>query len=62
MAKKVAKKNVCMCGCPHGHGWGMLILGLLVLGNAYYSWMGWPYFIGALAVIKGVMKMFGPCK
>jgi len=56
---EMAKNNVCMCGC--GHGWGMLVLGLLVLGNAYWPTVSWPVFIGALAVLKGLWSMFVPC-
>jgi len=58
MAKKVVKKNVCMhCG----HGWPMLIVGALVLGNAYWPTFSWPVFIGWLAVIGGLSKMMAPC-
>ena len=59
MAKKVVKKNVCMC--HHGHGWGMLVVGALVLANAYWAFMDWPYFVGGLAVLGGLSKMMMPC-
>lgn len=59
MAKKVSKKNV--CECHHGHGWGMLVLGALVLANAYWPMLSWPVFIGAAAVIGGLSKMMMPC-
>lgn len=56
MAK--AKDKVC---CPeiehHCHkckGLMMLVLGVLVLLNAYFRWLGWDYFIGAVLVLKGL--------
>ncbi|MBU2522954.1 MAG: hypothetical protein KKE23_01535 [Nanoarchaeota archaeon] len=59
MAKKVVKKNVRV---PCGNGWPMLIVGALVLANAYWPIVSWPVFIGWLAVICGLSKMIVPCK
>jgi uncharacterized membrane protein HdeD (DUF308 family) len=42
--------------------WGMLILGVLILINAYWSFMSWAGFIGALLVLAGLMKMLMPYK
>jgi hypothetical protein len=58
----MAKKDVCMCGHHHGHGWKMLAIGALVLANAYWPFASWPVFIGGLAVIKGIWMMCMPCK
>jgi len=60
MPRKEAE--VCKCGCHHGHKWKLVVLGLLVLANEYWSVMSWPYFIGGLAVLGGLLKMLLPCK
>ena len=59
----MAKKDACECmPMHHGHhGWKMLVAGLLVLANAYWAFLSWPYFIGGLAVLGGLVKMI-PCK
>ena len=57
----MAKKDMCMCGCGCGHGWPMIIVGALVLANAYWPMVSWPVFIGGLAVIGGIVKMIVPC-
>jgi len=57
----MAKKDVCMCGCHHGHEWKMLVLGLLVIANGMWAFMSWPYLLGGLAVLGGLAKMFWPC-
>jgi uncharacterized membrane protein HdeD (DUF308 family) len=36
---------------------GMVLLGLLVLANAYWSVMSWDYFIGIILVLAGFCKM-----
>jgi uncharacterized membrane protein HdeD (DUF308 family) len=56
---EIAKKNVCGCRCRHGLG--MLVGGLLILANAYWAFMSWPYFIGGLAALSGLWKMVVPC-
>lgn len=56
------KKEESMCMCHQGYSWKMLVVGLLILANAYWSVMGWGYFVGGLAVIGGLLKMFMPCK
>ena len=60
MPRKVAKKDMNMCH-HHGHGWKMLVVGALVLANAYWPTVTWPMFIGGLAVIGGLLKMMMPC-
>jgi len=55
----------CDCGC-HNHRWAgaiMLLVGALVLLNAYYMWLTWPVFIGALIIIKALKVIIMPkCK
>lgn len=45
-------------GKPHKM-WGvkMLVLGLLVLANAYWAFVEWPNFIGILLVLGGLWKL-----
>ena len=42
------------------HGAKMLVLGLLVLANAYWPTVDWVTFIGILLVVVGLMKMATP--
>lgn len=49
----------------HGHkykGVAMLVLGLLVLANAYWSYFKWGVFFGALLALGGLLKLLMPCK
>lgn len=51
-------RNVDMKNCPHkGKGVMMLVLGLLVLLNAYYSVLTWANFVGVLLVLCGLIKL-----
>lgn len=53
----MAKKKECCCkhrGCM------MLVLGLLVLANAYWAIVNWAVFIGAVLVLKGLLKLAMP--
>lgn len=43
-------------------GAGMLVLGLLVLANAYWEVLDWGLFFGALLVLGGLLKLFMPHK
>ena len=44
--------------CHHkGKGTMMLILGLLVLANAYWNVLDWAMFIGAVLALGGLAKM-----
>jgi len=54
MAKVTAKQ---MCEIHKGKGTMMLVLGLLVLANAYWNVTSWPIFIGAVLAIGGICKM-----
>lgn len=38
-------------------GWKMLIVGVLVILNAYFNVFNWANFIGLLLVIGGIMKL-----
>ena len=53
-------KSVPTCS-PNGHMScysGMLIvLGILVLLNAMYSWFTWGVFIGGIIILKGIILM-----
>lgn len=57
MPKVKEIKEECNCGAHHNHKWMgacMLLVGALVLLNAYYAWLSWPVFIGILIVLKGL--------
>jgi uncharacterized membrane protein HdeD (DUF308 family) len=58
----MAKKKEEMHEHHKGHGCMMLVLGLLVLGNAYWGWLNWAYFIGFALVLGGLCKMMMCCK
>jgi len=34
-----------------------LVLGLLILANAYWTVLGWAYFIGIILVLAGIIKL-----
>ena len=38
-------------------GLGMLVLGLLVLANAYWNVMTWGYFVGIVLILASLAKM-----
>jgi len=48
----------------HHMMWGgkMLVVGLVVLANAYWAFMRWDYLIGLLLVLGGLLKIVGCCK
>jgi hypothetical protein len=54
------------CGCgmgghtPQCMGAMKLILGALIIANAYWNWFGWAMFIGILLVVSGAIKMIMP--
>lgn len=41
---------------------GMLILGVLVLANVYWSMLSWGAFIGFVLVLLGFLKLLMPHK
>jgi hypothetical protein len=60
---QIAKKRIksvptCSTSCHMGCYSGMLIvLGILVLLNATYSWFTWGVFIGGIIILKGIILM-----
>ncbi len=58
MVKK--KANVCAHGGRSCAAW-MLILGLLILGNALWATVSWPVFIGAIVALVGLKQIIWPC-
>lgn len=60
MAKKKAK-DVCNCDYhdPQKKGLWMLVLGLLILGNAFWVWTAdWWIFAGYVLTAFGIVKLF----
>lgn len=43
-------------------GWCMLILGIIVLTNAYWAYIRWDYLIGIVLVVLGLKKALMCCK
>lgn len=61
MAKEKMDKEYCE-GHMKKKGLMMLILGLLILGNAYYSVASWSIFIGVIVAVAGFLKLIIPHK
>ena len=38
----------------------LIVLGILVLANAYLSVVSWAVFIGVIAIVAGLIKMMMP--
>ena len=36
----------------------LLVVGLLIITNAYWGFLTWDFFIGGLLVLFGVIKLF----
>ena len=58
---KMDNKMCMMGGCMRCRSGMKIILGLLVLANAYWNFTNWAYFIGGILVIAGILKMIKPC-
>jgi uncharacterized membrane protein HdeD (DUF308 family) len=44
-------------------GGKMIVLGLLIIANAYFGIFNWPWFIGGVLVLAGILKLAMPaCK
>lgn len=43
-----------------GKGVMALILGLLILANAYWSIVSWAYFVGIIIALAGLIKIVMP--
>tara|TARA_Y100000310_G_scaffold314502_1_gene363929 strand:+ start:2009 stop:2206 length:198 start_codon:yes stop_codon:yes gene_type:complete len=65
MVKKKMEAKTCStgscCGCM---GWGVLVLGVLILLNSLYGWVTWGVFIGVIIILKGLIVLLHPkvCK
>lgn len=67
MAKMPVKKEMAMdfekfVKYNKHKGMRMLILGLLVLANAYWSIVGWEWFAGIILVLAGLYKFLMPMR
>jgi len=56
MAKEMMKMDMCH-GMHKKKGAVMLVLGLLILANAYWSIVSWPVFIGIILALAGLGKI-----
>ena len=65
----MAKKGKMSSGaaCPSCHsvcgrckGIGLLVVGILVLANAVWSFVDWWLLVGALLVLKGLVMLVKP--
>ncbi len=49
------------CGCtPQCSAAKKLVLGALIVANAYWAWFNWAMFIGVVLVVAGAVKMIMP--
>ena len=48
--------------CRHCKGWTAIVIGVLVLLNAYFNFFTWGMFFGWLLVLLGLVKLFMPNK
>jgi len=55
-------KEIMQCECHKWKGWGMLVLGLLILLNAYWPFASWDKFLGGVLVVFGLFKLFAKRK
>jgi hypothetical protein len=47
----------------HGFKTAMIIIiGLLIIANAYFGFMTWDYFVGGILVLLGLIKLMMPHK
>jgi len=59
--KDMDMSNVCYGGaCAKCHSYKLIVLGIIVLINAYYPFARWDVLIGALLVIIGLLKLGKP--
>jgi hypothetical protein len=53
--------KMCMGGmCTKCHAWKWLVLGVIVLINAYWPFLSWDKLIGILLVLGGLIKLVMP--
>ena len=66
MPKKEEKMGMYYEECCGMHkrakAFGIIVLGLLVLANAYWPFMSWAGFIGGVLVLAGLWKLAKPQK
>ncbi|MDO8516681.1 MAG: hypothetical protein Q7S33_01010 [Nanoarchaeota archaeon] len=60
MPKKIVTDNKGCCMHKGLMGTKMLVLGLLIIANAYWMVMSWAYFIALIVIIAGLSKMIMP--
>jgi len=66
--RHVAKDDMAMDGGSAKHwmmhkkimGGKMIILGALIVANAYWGLLNWPWFIGGVLVLAGIAKLAMP--
>ena len=58
----MAKKGCMNMDVHRMKGILMLVVGLLVLANVYWSFLSWGAFIGILFVVLGLIKSLMPYK
>ena len=47
--------------CNHKQkGWGLLVLGLLILINVYWPFLSWGAFVGFVLALGGFLKLLMP--
>jgi len=52
----------CACACKGCFGTKMIVLGLIVLANAYWNFLSWATLIGILLILAGIIKFAMPCR
>ena len=58
----MAMDKSCMGGaCAKCRGGMGLIVGLIILANAYWMFARWDYLIGGLLALAGLAKLMKPC-
>jgi len=62
MAEKMKSSITCdIFGvCHKCLGMKKLILGVLILLNAYLAWVNWAVFVGGIIALAGLLKMLWP--
>jgi uncharacterized membrane protein HdeD (DUF308 family) len=59
--QKMPKKQMLNCCQMHkGKGFLLLVLGLVILINAYMPFLNWGAFIGLVLILAGFLKLVMP--
>ena len=58
----MAKKDMtCSWGtCPMCKSLKLIVLGVLILLNAYMAWFSWAVFVGGIITLAGLLKLIWP--